>query len=292
MLKPLTKLWIIPFVLFLYSCAGTPESQLENTAADSSIQATMKAEAETEWVTVTEDEYFVSQETIKYGDGFVDGYRLYEYDDNGRLLKKTHIGSDESVISEEYYYYEDGLLARSEFFSGQDLISQSLYSYDKNGYLVEESFMNPKGEMQGLSSYEYNSKGKRVKWISGDSGGIPLMYTEYEYEKDQISRMSYFLPTGEMEGYTVLSYEKGTLTGEATYSASSKLEKKTEYVYADGKKSRTLFYYGKNLSRTIEYLYNENGNVLEEKTLNRNGDITDIIVKEYIAIPVTKQVLK
>ncbi len=293
MLKSLKILWIIPAALFLYSCASAPEEPVEDSL-DSGMAAQEKAEPEKEltWVSVTEEEYFVSQETIKYGDGFVDGYRLYEYDDNGRLLKKSQIGSDESVISEEIFFYENGLLINSEFYSGNEMISQSSYSYDKDNNLVEESFMNPKGELQGVSSYEYDSRGRRIKWISGDSGGIPMMYTEYEYNDDQIVRMSYFLPTGEMEGYTQLSYGDEGVLEEATYSAASKLEKKTEYVYRDGTLAQALFYYGKNLSRTIEYEYDNNGNVSTMTTLNRNGDITDIVEKEYLVIPVTRQVLQ
>ncbi len=294
MLKSLKSLWIIPAALFLYSCASAPEATVEDSAAGGSFTTEEKAESQREpqWVTVTEDESFVSQETIKYGDGFIDGYRLYEYDDNGRILKKTQIGSDEVVISEELFYYEEGLLVRSEFYSGNEMISQSSFSYDKNRNLVEESFMNPKGELQGLSSYEYDSKGRKTKWISGDSGGIPMMYTEYQYKNDRVARMSYYLPTGEMEGYTQLTYGDAGITEEATFSASSKLEKKTEYIYEDGTLMKTLFYYGKNLSRTVEYTYDGEGNVVAMTTLNRNGDITDIVEKEYITIPVTRQVLQ
>ena len=293
MLKSLKVLWIIPAALFLYSCASAPEEPVEDSNdSGSAVEEKAKSEKELKWVSVTEEEYFVSQETIKYGDGFVDGYRLYEYDDNGRLLTKSQIGSDETVISEEIFIYEDGTLTSSEFYSGNEMISRSSYSYDKNNNLVEESFMNPKGELQGVSSYEYDSSGHRIKWISGDSGGIPMMYTEYEYNDDDVVRMSYFLPTGEMEGYTQLNYGEAGVLEEATYSAASKLEKKTEYVYRDGKVVQALFYYGKNLSRTMEYEYDDKGNVLKLTTFNRNGDITDIVEKEYIVIPVTRQVLQ
>lgn len=293
MFKSLKNLGIILPALFFVACASAPVkdmSQAEMSQADdmSSAQTVEKQE----WVTVTEEEFFVSQETIQYGDGFIDGYRLYEYDDNGRILKKTHIGSDESVISEELFYYEDGLLVRSEYISGNEIISQSAFSYDPNKQLVEESFMTPTGELQGLSSYEYDKKGRKIKWISGDSGGIPMMYTEYEYSKDKMSRMSFFLPTGEMEGYTLLEYQGDTLISEATYSASSKLEKKVEYIFKDKVNTKSVFYYGKNVSRTVGFSYDENGNVIEEKTMNRNGDVTDIVVKEYVVIPVTKQILK
>lgn len=293
MLKSLKDLGILLLSLSFVACATTTvEERDKDDMLQTEEMSSSQAEEKPEWVTVTEDVSFISQETIQYGDGFIDGYRLYEYDDNGRILKKTYIGSDEAIVSEELFYYEQGLLVRSEYISGSEIISQSAFSYDRDKQLVEESFMTPTGELQGVSSYEYDKKGHKIKWISGDSGGIPMMYTEYEYKNDKIARMSYFLPTGEMEGYTLMEYEGDTLISEATYSASSKLEKKTEYVFREDVLVESLFYYGKNLSRSIEYTYGENGNVTEEKTMNRNGDITDIIVKEYVVIPVTKQVLK
>jgi len=293
MMKSLKKFGSILSVLFLFSCTTSPDMMENKGEADSAAASTSdQSGKEPEWVTVTEEEYFVSQETIKYGDDFIDGYRLFEYDENGHLMKQSQISSDESVISEELFYYEDELLIRSEFLSGGELTSQSVFSYNGAKELVEESFMNAAGDLQGVSAYEYDSSGRKIKWISGDNGGIPMMYTEYEYNKDLVSRISFFLPNGEMEGYTQMTYNEGLLMEEATYSASSKLEKKTEYVYEEGILARSLFYFGKNLSRTIAYIYDEKGNVVEERTLNRNGDLTDVVLKEYILIPVTKQILK
>ena len=292
MLKSLKKCGTLLLIASVFGCATTPDT-VEEKPSEKVIDNEVKAEKEKEpeWVTVTVDEFFISQETIQYGDGFVDGYKLYEYDDNGLIQKQSQIGSDESIISEEIFFYEGNLLVRSEYYSGNEMISQSLYSYNGNKQLVEESFMDPNGDLQGISSYDYDESGRKIKWISGDSGGIPMMYTEYEYDENGIIRMSYFLPTGEMEGYTQMTYKDSVLVEEATYSASSKLEKKTEYVYEDKRLTKSLYYFGKNLSRTIERSYDESGNVSELKTLNRNGDVTDIVVKEYIMIPVTKQVL-
>ncbi len=292
MLKSLKKCGMLLLIASVFGCATTPGTVEEKPSEKvTTNEVKVEKEKEPEWVTVTVDEFFISQETIQYGDGFVDGYKLYEYDDNGLIQKQSQIGSDESIISEEFFYYEGDLLVRSEYYSGNEMISQSLYSYNGKKQLVEESFMDPKGDLQGVSSYEYDESGRKTKWISGDSGGIPMMYTEYEYDENGIIRMSYFLPTGEMEGYTQMIYKENVLVEEATYSASSKLEKKTEYVYNEGRLMKSLYYFGKNLSRTIERSYDENGNVSELKTLNRNGDITDVVIKEYVAIPVTKQVL-
>jgi hypothetical protein len=293
MLISLRKLGILIPFFFLFSCVSSPD--IVETKSETSQPAASQAntvEKKQEWVNVTVDEYFVSQETIQYGDGFIDGYRLYEYDDDGRILKQSHIGSDESLISEEQFFYEEGLLVNSEYLTGGELISLSLYSYGKNKELVEEVFMSPAGIVQGSSSFEYDNSGRKTKWISNDSGGIPLMYTEYDYEGSVLNRMRYFLPTGEMEGYTQLDYKDSRLVKEASYSAASKLEKKTEYQYKGDQLISALFYFGKNLSRTVEYSYDVNGNVREEKNLNRNGDVIDIISKEYIMIPVSKQVLK
>ena len=227
MLISLRKLGILISAFFLFSCVTKPEIvEDESGTSQSTASQAETVKKKQEWVTVAVDEYFVSQETIQYDDGFIDGYRLYEYDDDGLILKQSHIGSDESLISEEQFYYEDKLLVESEFLTGGELISKSVYSYSPEKYLVEEVFMSPGGMVQGSSSYEYDSSGRKTKWISNDSGGIPLMYTEYEYKGDVLSRMSYFLPTGEMEGYTQLDYENSRLVKEATYSASSKLRRK------------------------------------------------------------------
>jgi len=286
--------WLPLLTLFLYSCATTPETDIPVSQESDAVVTEGKAEVkEPVWVTITADEYFVSQETIKYEDGFVDGYRLYEYDNSGHILKKSQIGSDESVISEEIFNYNsDKLLVKSEFYSGGKMISYSEFTYNGNKNLIEEKFFNPKGELFSVSSYEYDEKGRRSKWISGDSGGIPMMYTEYEYKDDQLIRMSYFMPAGDLEGYTQMDYEGDKLLLESTYSAAAKLEKKTEYVYQGGRAEKALFYTGKNLIRTIEYSYDDAGNVIAEKTLNRHGDVIDIVEKEYVVFSVEKTVLQ
>ena len=290
----LKKLWLPMFFLFLYSCATAPEAAAPVVPEEDSQPAAGKQDKkEPVWVTIEEDEYFVSQETIKYEDGFIDGYRLYEYDNSGHLLKKSQIGSDESVISEEIFIYNsDEVLTRSEFYSSGEMISYSEYTYNGDKNLIEEKFFNPKGELFSVSSYEYDERGRRSKWISGDSGGIPMMYTEYEYKDEQLIRMNYFMPAGDLEGYTQMEYQGENLALEATYSAEAKLEKKTEYVYNDGLLEKALYYTGKNLIRTVEYSYDEEGNVSAEKTLNRHGDVIDIVEKEYVVFSVEKRVLQ
>jgi uncharacterized protein YcfL len=92
------KLWFIPLIFLFYSCSTAPAPVVEKTPKSS--QDSDKQESGVKapvWVTINVDEYFVSQETVKYEDGFVDGYRLYEYDESGKILKKAQIGSDETV---------------------------------------------------------------------------------------------------------------------------------------------------------------------------------------------------
>jgi len=287
-------LWFLPLGLIAFGCASAPVSDVSTPVESAPAEeAAGTVEKEPEWVTVTVDEYFVSQETIKYADGFIDGYRLYEYSEEGLLLRFSHVASDGSVISEELYTYEGTVLAGSEYIAGGELVSSSVYSYDGKGNLLEERFFDAHGDVQAVSSYEYDNLSRRTKWISGDSGGIPMMYTEYDYDGDVMMRMSYFLPTGELEGYTQLEYDKGVLVGEATYSASGKLEKRTEYVIDGGKIVQVLYYAsGKNPVRTIDYVYDADGNVVNETTTGRTGSITDIVEKEYVIFPVTKSVLK
>jgi hypothetical protein len=279
-------------MLFLYSCSSVPVSEQESETSPT-VQSDVSEEKTPVWVTVVEDEYFVSQETIKYEDGFVDGYRLYEYDEDGKILSKSQIGSDESVISEEIFSYNsDGLLMQSDYISSGKLVSYSEFTYDENKRVIEEAYFNPKGELLSVSSYEYDDKGRRTKWVSGDSGGIPMMYTQYEYKNNKLVQMNYYMPAGDLEGYTQLEYEGDKLVLEATYSPTSKLEKKTEYVFQEDRLDHALYYMGKTLIRTVKYSYDQTGNVIEETTMNRHGDIIDIIEKEYVVFAVEKTVLQ
>ncbi len=294
MMKLLNKAGVFILLAALYSCATAPETGLSEAAGTAAeAPETSSEEKDAVWVTVKVDEFLVSQETIKYEDGFIDGYRLYEYNDNGRILNKTQVGSDERVISEEdFEYNSDDLLTESHFYSGGDEISYSLYKYDGDKQLIEESYYNPQGDLLSVSRYEYNDQGLVSKWISGDSGGIPMMYTEYEYKKGKLVQMNYFMPDGEMEGFTKMEYEGDVLMLEASYSASSRLEKKTEYTVENGIVTSVSYYSGNNLMRVVEYLYDDAGNVVTEVTKNKRGSVIDIVEKEYVVLTVEKTVLQ
>ena len=293
MLKRLKNLWLLPVLSLLLACVSTPSPSEAPEKPEAAPEKAVVSEKEAQWVTVVEDEYFVSQETVKYEDGFVDGYRLYEYDDQGHLLKKTQIGSNEETVSEEIFSYnEDMLLVKSEFFSGGKAVSYSEFTYNGNTQLIEEQYFNPKGDLLAVSSYEYDNKARRSKWISGDGGGIPMMYTEYEYKGDRLVQMNYFMPDGELEAYTQLNYEGDTVVEEATYSANGRQEKKTEYTVENGQIAKALFYTGKTLARTVLYSYDAAGNVVEETTQNRHGDVIDIVQREFIVFSVEKTVLQ
>ncbi len=292
MVKFLKQTGILFLLLALFSCATAPDSGVtETTASGSAEQASEEKEAV--WVTVKADEFLVSQETVKYEDGFIDGYRLYDYNDDGNIINKVQVGSDERVISEEDFEYNaDGLLVRSRFSSGGEEISYSEYKYNGSKQLIEEGYYSPEGDLLSVSSYEYNSMGLLSKWISGDSGGIPMMYTEYMYKKDKLVQLNYFMPDGDMEGFTKMEYDGDVLVMEASYSASSKLEKKTEYALENGLISSASFYSGNNLMRVVEYQYDDAGNVVVETTKNKRGSIIDIVEKEYVVLSVEKKVLQ
>ena len=293
MLKRLKNLWFLPVLSLLFACVSTPPPAETPAQSATAEEKAVETEKEPQWVTIVEDEYFVSQEVVKYEDGFVDGYRLYEYDDQGNLLKKSQVGSNEETVSEEIFSYNaDLLLVKSEFFASGKAVSYSQFTYNGNKQLIEEQYFNPKGDLLAVSSYEYDNKARRSKWISGDGGGIPMMYTEYEYKGDKLVQMNYFMPDGELEGYTQLSYEGDTVVEEATYSANGRQEKKTEYVLENGQVAKALFYTGKTLARTVFYNYDASGNIVEETTQNRHGDVIDIVQREFIVFSVEKTVLQ
>ncbi len=290
--------WIFSLLslFLLFSCTTVDTVQKQEAEQDSPVSkqpVSDSTEKKPVWLTVEMDEYFPLKETVSYQDGYVDSYRLYDYDEKGHLLKMSRLNREETTVFEEVYSYNsDGLLEKSESFSDGKAVSSSEFVYNGGRQLIEERYYSPEGKLMAVSSYEYNEKGQRIKWTSGNSGGIPIMYTLYSYEGERLLQMDYYMPNDKLEAYTRMEYQDGVLSAEATYSAEGRLEKKTVYMLKDGKPAGVQYYKGKNLLRSVKYERNKEGYIAKEINLNRNGTVVDIISREFIVFTVEKTVLK
>jgi len=102
------------------------------------------------------------------------GPSYFEYDANGKLLKKTFVRKDSLKTTTDFEYAKNGLLVKSirNYNTGEKGIFN--YTYNGNRRLTEKVFSLP-GNIEGFEKYEYNDKMQLTKaelrnfdtWLSG-----------------------------------------------------------------------------------------------------------------------------
>ncbi|XP_059175867.1 uncharacterized protein LOC131955682 [Physella acuta] len=110
-----------------------------------------------------------------------DGKYLYEYDEKGRIIKKTRIGGgDDSGSEYEYEYDEHGNLIKEKKKKGKkqgDEGDEFEYVYDKDGKLIKKIRKGKGGDDEGSEyEYEYDKDGnligtKKTKGKPGSAAG-------------------------------------------------------------------------------------------------------------------------
>ena len=116
------------------------------------------------------------------------GPSYFDYDDKGKLLKKTFVRADGLKTITDFEYNENGLLTKS--IRNYNLGKKGVFNYKFNGNkrLIKKTFSLPEN-VEGYEKYEYNGKMQLTKaklrnfdtWITGT--------IDFEYdEDDQLSR--------------------------------------------------------------------------------------------------------
>ncbi|KAH9510115.1 hypothetical protein Btru_043506 [Bulinus truncatus] len=119
-----------------------------------------------------------------------DGKYTYEYDEQGRVIKKTRIGADGDDGSEyEYEYDEHGNLIKERKKKGNkpgDEDKEYEYVYDKDGKLIKKIRKGKGGDDSGSEyEYEYDEHGNIIKEKrKGKKPGEEDKEYEYVYDKD------------------------------------------------------------------------------------------------------------
>lgn len=94
----------------------------------------------------------------------VEGY-LYEYNDGGKTVKESLVGSNNAFkLITEYEYREDGKVDKVTYRKGSGEISTySVFSYNENGTVDRESNYDPEGTMTSYLQYVYDEDGNFVE---------------------------------------------------------------------------------------------------------------------------------
>jgi hypothetical protein len=131
------------------------------------------------------------------------GYRIYEYNSNGKVVKITNdniIGF--SGLSDSFYEYK--------------------YEYDSRGYVTKQSSYDASGVLINYIEYsDYDSNGNYKKSELYNASGVLGSYSEYEYDsKGNPTKSSDYIPsTGALSGYNTYEYDSnGNITKHSYYT--------------------------------------------------------------------------
>lgn len=144
------------------------------------------------------------KEYIHYLDGTADSL-LFTYDEQGRLISRRSIDSDDETGNYLVNVYEGvHLVSESEYDIAGEIITQRKIIYDEAGNITEEIFRTPEANYSILYSYDekgvasvrrryneakhlmerntftYDFEGRLSESLNETSSGIEITYTEYD----------------------------------------------------------------------------------------------------------------
>ncbi len=211
------------------------------------------------------------------------------------FVVKTYDESSLNLVSEETYLSEERLYGRVTIHREDDTIIRR--TYDENGALahVEKDYLedsriartvrlDEKQRILSESTYEYDAKGRLVRWTVYDSEGELLSYTEYEYDGPNRIRAENYDRDGNIAEYREWEYEDGRVVTSTLRDAVDNAElEEIEYSYdADGflmeKVRASPGYY----RRTV-YADNARGNLKTETHYGRANALLSTYTYSYKA---------
>ena len=143
-------------------------------------------------------------------------YSIFEYDNNGDVVKESAYIDDELSFWDEYVYDEDHNVLKSDFYFPNDegefrVLTITYYSYD-NGNLIkkEATSYNDEGNvhLNEIYMYEYDEFGNitREEKYTNDSRNYS---SEWKYEYDENGNVLVVKSYGsnEYSGKSVYEYE-------------------------------------------------------------------------------------
>lgn len=174
--------------------------------------------------------------TTEYSGSSAEYWLEYENDAQGRAVKETRCDKAGPGIYREFEYDEAGnMVLKQEYEKNGDPGAHWVYEYDSAGNMVKNTVISSTGKIYGITEYEYDGEGRLISNTEKDEDGKVLEAYTYEYRlnkdglaEERISR--------DMGGsiYRVKQFEydeDGNVTAETTFDGKNELLGKTEYAY-------------------------------------------------------------
>lgn len=177
------------------------------------------------------------------GERIVDGRSrctaVYHYDENDRLIRidRTH-DADGSVYNYEIFQYDDqGRLLKQEKWLNQDVPGQfTSYIYDENGQLVRINHDKVHEAVWNWYEVRYDSTGRVEKYdVYEEKKGLPILtghiYFTYDAQGQVLTQMEYDLEENLLSSVTNTYNELGQLTQAETHIQGTNFDTRTVDIY-------------------------------------------------------------
>jgi hypothetical protein len=170
-------------------------------------------------------------------------YTTYLYDNDGHLIEKRNVDSDNELYHLKQFTYENQKLIKEQLFNDeQKLETETIYEYDENGLRISEiNIDNLEGDKQTFK-YDYNELGQRIETLHYNKKDQLVAKSFFEYDEQGVNIQ---LIEEDVNGVytTVFDYnELGKIQTQEKYNHEEELIVRWIYEYEDDRlvKTKTL----------------------------------------------------
>lgn len=270
------KIFSICIILLFFSCS---EDDISNPQLNS--DALLKSKTVYNSLTpntvplIYEYQYDASNNLIKESnfegeDKHLARYSTFEYNNNNQLMLKNFFS--ENFENNDYeiivkYVYE---------YSGEQLSSMTKYRKTANS---ENEFY-----IHEIHSYNYSSGRLLEEIIDYEQTGSQSKYTfQYDENGNLIKKTEHLFYSNDIFDYRWNYDENNNKIEEKRYCNNEETEK-TIFEYLGTKLNKATTYNDETILREITYLYNDSGNLIQEKKEVKNplsNEMPELILYEY-----------
>jgi len=205
---------------------------------------------------------------------------IKKYDEQSNLIHST-VWGENGMVSEMFdLEYQDGkLVKRMTYAEENELAETEYYEYDSDGLLIKTIIEYLDGS-QDIITHSYNENHKLISSITVDDEGEDGEQEYWEYEGDNLIHYRRINDFGDLEEEQKMSYNQDNLLAEKNIlNNMNETNFRWTYEYDDNNKLILETRYsakGKPIEE-IQYAYNKEGNVIQEKTENAK----ETLIKEF-----------
>lgn len=197
------------------------------------------------------------------------------YDADGNKVEHIGYHSDMTIDDHWSYVYDDNGMTLAQYLIDDDgnALLSSEFDREENGCIYYTRYNPHTGEISGYSYTEYDDQGRAISFYSYDADDNLISYNDYIYDADGYYTMTRHEADDSNSTYDELWYRYNP-DGEMVefYRLDDTMEEHDYYTLSDsGDRLRCDTYIDGELTWYEEYIYDENGLLVEVQSYNADG---------------------